>query len=134
MAKNSTTLLTLLTCLIPLLLVLSSLSLSHGGISKTSGTQDESEQWGYVEVRPKCHMFWWIYRSPYRVEDPSKPWPIILWLQGGPGASGVGTGNFQEVGPLDTNLSPRNSTWLRKADLLFVDNPVGSGFSYVEKI
>jgi hypothetical protein len=24
------------------------------------------------------------------------------------------------VGPLDTNLKPRNSTWLQKADLLFV--------------
>ncbi|CAN4119434.1 unnamed protein product [Withania somnifera] len=77
-------------------------------------------------------MFWWYYRSSYRVEDPNKPWPIILWLQGGPGASGVGIGNFQEVGPLDTNLNPRNSTWLRKADLLFVDNPVGTGYSFVE--
>ncbi|PRQ50349.1 putative carboxypeptidase C [Rosa chinensis] len=77
-------------------------------------------------------MFWWLYRSPNRVEDPSKPWPIILWLQGGPGASGVGIGNFEEVGPLDTNLKPRNSTWLQKADLLFVDNPVGTGFSFVE--
>ncbi|CAL0304044.1 unnamed protein product [Lupinus luteus] len=95
-------------------------------------TQDESEQWGYVEVRPKAHMFWWLYRSPYRVEDPSKPWPIILWLQGGPGASGVGIGNFEEVGPLDTFLKPRNSTWLKKADLLFVDNPVGTGYSFVE--
>ncbi|KAI3922092.1 hypothetical protein MKX01_005781 [Papaver californicum] len=129
MEKNSTT---HLTYLISLLLVLSTLSFSHGGISTPSGTQDESEQWGYIEVLPKCHMFWWSYRSPYRVEDSSKPWPIILWLQGGPGASGVGTGNFQEVGPLDTNLSPRNSTWLRKAIFLFVDNPVGSGFSYVE--
>lgn len=36
------------------------------------------------------------------------------------GASGVGIGNFQEVGPLDTFLKPRNSTWLKKADLLFV--------------
>ncbi|GKU93963.1 hypothetical protein SLEP1_g7512 [Rubroshorea leprosula] len=77
-------------------------------------------------------MFWWLYRSPYRVENPSKPWPVILWLQGGPGASGVGIGNFEEVGPLDTNLNPRNSTWLKKADLLFVDNPVGTGFSFVE--
>lgn len=98
----------------------------------------------------EAHMFWWHYKSPYRVEDPSKPWPIILWLQGGPvsfylllfvfytfvvywslmfsiiwfwweqGASGVGIGNFQEVGPLDTFLKPRNSTWLKKADLLFV--------------
>ncbi|PRQ33325.1 putative carboxypeptidase C [Rosa chinensis] len=95
-------------------------------------TQDGSEDWGYVEVRPKAHMFWWLYRSPNKVKDPSKPWPIILWLQGGPGASGVGIGNFEEVGPLDTNLKPRNSTWLQKADLLFVDNPVGTGFSFVE--
>lgn len=36
------------------------------------------------------------------------------------GASGVGFGNFQEIGPLDTDLKPRNSTWLQKADLLFV--------------
>lgn len=106
----------------------------HGGITTAiaARNQDASESWGYVEVRPKAHMFWWYYRSSYRVEDPNKPWPIILWLQGGPGASGVGIGNFQEVGPLDTNLKPRNSTWLRKADLLFVDNPVGTGYSYVE--
>ncbi|ESQ51259.1 hypothetical protein EUTSA_v10016630mg [Eutrema salsugineum] len=94
---------------------------------------DGSEAWGYAEVRPKAHMFWWHYKSPYRVEDPSKPWPIILWLQGGPGASGVGIGNFQEVGPLDTFLKPRNSTWLKKADLLFVDSPVGAGYSFVEE-
>lgn len=95
-------------------------------------TPDGSEQWGYVEVRPKAHMFWWYYRSPQRIQDPNKPWPIILWLQGGPGASGVGIGNFEEVGPLDTFLKPRNSTWLEKADLLFVDNPVGTGYSFVE--
>ncbi|KAL8089929.1 serine carboxypeptidase-like 51 [Apium graveolens] len=95
-------------------------------------TVEGSEQWGYVQVRPKAHMFWWYYRSPQRTEDPNKPWPIILWLQGGPGSSGVGLGNFQEVGPLDTYLKPRNSTWLQKADLLFVDNPVGTGYSYVE--
>ncbi|GAB4824824.1 Serine carboxypeptidase-like 51, variant 2 [Ancistrocladus abbreviatus] len=96
-------------------------------------TRDGSEEWGYTEVRPKAHMFWWLYRSPYRVEDPNKPWPIILWLQGGPGGSGVGIGNFQEIGPLDVDLKPRNSTWLRVADLLFVDNPVGTGFSFVEE-
>ncbi|KAI5322505.1 hypothetical protein L3X38_031577 [Prunus dulcis] len=86
------------------------LPLFHGGITEAAGTLDGSEEWGYVEVRPKAHMFWWLYRSPNR---------------GGPGASGVGIGNFEEIGPLDTNLNPRNSTWLQKADLLFVDNPVG---------
>ncbi|XP_010666005.1 serine carboxypeptidase-like 51 isoform X1 [Beta vulgaris subsp. vulgaris] len=108
--------------------------LFHGSIAKKVKKNDGIglEEWGYVEVRPKAHMFWWLYKSPYRVEHPNKPWPIILWLQGGPGASGTGIGNFQEVGPLDTNLKSRNSTWLKKADLLFVDNPVGTGYSYVE--
>ncbi|RWW82464.1 hypothetical protein BHE74_00009077 [Ensete ventricosum] len=64
---------------------------------------------------------------------------MFSWWKGG---SGVGIGNFQEIGPLDTDLKPRKSTWLQKADLLFVvsllsdeescDNPVGTGFSYVE--
>ncbi|XP_022730585.1 serine carboxypeptidase-like 51 isoform X1 [Durio zibethinus] len=115
-----------------LLLVFCSLSLFDGGIARAVKSQGGSEEWGYVEVRPKAHLFWWLYESPYRVEQPSKPWPIILWIQGGPGASGVGIGNFEEIGPLDTNLKPRNSTWLKKADLLFVDNPVGTGYSYVE--
>uniref|UniRef100_A0A5B7A3I8 Carboxypeptidase n=1 Tax=Davidia involucrata TaxID=16924 RepID=A0A5B7A3I8_DAVIN len=106
--------------------------LFHGGIAIAARTQDGSEEWGYVEVRPKAHMFWWYYRSPYRVQCPNKPWPIIIWLQGGPGSSGVGMGNFEEIGPLDTDLKPRNLTWLQKADLLFVDNPVGTGFSFVE--
>ncbi|KAJ0547854.1 putative carboxypeptidase C [Helianthus annuus] len=63
-------------------------------------------------------MFWWCYKTPYRTQDPNNPWPVILWLQGKPGASGVGTGNFEEVGPLDSFLKPRNCTWLTKADLL----------------
>ncbi|ONK79638.1 uncharacterized protein A4U43_C01F8410 [Asparagus officinalis] len=93
---------------------------------------DGSEQWGYVQVRPKAHMFWWLYQSPQRIDNGSTPWPTVLWLQGGPGASGVGFGNFEEVGPLDTDLKPRSTTWLQKADLLFVDNPVGTGYSFVE--
>jgi len=28
---------------------------------------------------------------------------------------------------------PRKHSWARNANLLFVDNPVGTGFSYVEK-
>ncbi|XP_022140631.1 serine carboxypeptidase-like 51 [Momordica charantia] len=102
------------------------------GNAITQKSPDGTQKWGYVEVRPKAHMFWWHYRSPFKVNQASKPWPTILWLQGGPGGSGVGIGNFEEIGPLDTNLKPRSSTWLRKADLLFVDNPVGTGYSYVE--
>ena len=53
------------------------------------------------------------------------------YFQGGPGGSGAGFGNFGEIGPLDVNLEARETTWLKEASLLFVDNPVGTGFSYV---
>lgn len=36
------------------------------------------------------------------------------------GASGVGFGNFNEVGPLTVDLKPRSTTWLSAAHLLFV--------------
>ena len=46
------------------------------------------------------------------------------------GASGVGLGNFGEIGPLDSNLKPRNSTWLKKADLLFVVTSHNENYSF----
>ncbi|XP_057291726.1 retinoid-inducible serine carboxypeptidase-like [Hydractinia symbiolongicarpus] len=92
-------------------------------------SQIPDEKWGYQTVRENAHMFWWLYGA----EDKERrlDLPLVLWLQGGPGGSGVGFGNFAELGPLDINLKPRNTTWLKKANLLFVDNPVGAGFSYV---
>nr|WBW70140.1 venom protein [Lampona murina] len=90
---------------------------------------ESKEAWGYVNVRPNAYMFWWLYYTDISADYASHP--LVIWLQGGPGASSVGYGNFMEIGPLDVNLKPRNETWLKKANLLFIDNPVGSGFSYV---
>ncbi|XP_006271289.2 retinoid-inducible serine carboxypeptidase isoform X1 [Alligator mississippiensis] len=98
----------------------------QGAILKQS---ESKEAWGYVQVRNNAHMFWWLYYA----NNPTKNFtelPLIMWLQGGPGASGCGFGNFEEIGPLNTKLKPRNTTWLQAASILFVDNPVGSGFSY----
>ena len=36
-----------------------------------------------------------------------------------------------EISKSLVRLQPRNTTWLRAANVLFVDNPVGTGFSYV---
>ncbi|TVT97640.1 hypothetical protein EJB05_57090 [Eragrostis curvula] len=105
-----------------------------GAASSTSSaaSSDATERWGYVKTRPNANVFWWFYKSPQRVSSAVKPWPTVLWLQGGPGGSSVGRGNFQEIGPLDVNLEPRNLTWLQNADLIFVDHPVGTGYSYVD--
>jgi len=87
------------------------------------------EDWGYVEVRPGANSFWWLYGANTTVREKA---PVIMWLQGGPGASSTGYGNFAEMGPLDWYLNPRSSSWVNApANLLFVDNPVGAGFSYV---
>ena len=87
-----------------------------------------NETWNYVTIRQDAHMFWWFYGAQSQQRDQL---PLVLWLQGGPGASGTGFGNFEEIGPLHQDSTPRNTTWIQKTNLLFVDNPVGAGFSYV---
>ncbi|XP_038685670.1 serine carboxypeptidase-like 51 [Tripterygium wilfordii] len=100
--------------------------------TRTTTGGEKFERWGYVEVLKGVHLFWWHFMSPFRVNNPSTPWPTVLWLQGGPGISAVASGNFIEIGPVDEHLRFRRYTWLRKVDLLFVDSPAGTGFSYVE--
>ncbi|CAG0895869.1 unnamed protein product, partial [Cyprideis torosa] len=86
------------------------------------------ETWGYEEVRTDAFLFWWLY---FRDASAKGRRPLVIWLQGGPGGSSCGFGNFEEIGPLDVNRKPRNNSWVKDVDVLFVDNPVGAGFSYV---
>ena len=97
------------------------------GLSARGGAEDGSEEWGYIPIRPGASMFYWFYRTTH--PDGYLERPLILWLQGGPGLSGTGIGNFLEFGPLDQNLEPRNSTWIQTTNIIIVDNPVGVGFS-----
>jgi len=59
--------------------------------------------------------------------------PLIIWLQGGPGGSSL-FGLFAENGPLDLTedleVFARTTTWNQKYGMIFIDNPVGAGFSY----
>ncbi|XP_021528469.2 retinoid-inducible serine carboxypeptidase [Aotus nancymaae] len=113
----------LLLLLLPLLL-----GLSAGAVIDRP-TEEGKEVWDYVTVRKDAYMFWWLYYATNPCKNFSEL-PLIMWLQGGPGGSSTGFGNFEEIGPLDSDLKPRKTTWLQAASLLFVDNPVGTGFSY----
>ncbi|XP_039979894.1 retinoid-inducible serine carboxypeptidase [Xiphias gladius] len=90
------------------------------------------EAWDYVEVRDGAHMFYWLYYADSQSAG-YRDLPLIMWLQGGPGGSGSGFGNFEEIGPLNSDLKPRNTSWVQAASVLFVDNPVGTGFSYTDR-
>lgn len=90
------------------------------------------QDWGFVEVRKGAHMFWWLYYTTAEVEQFTDR-PLLIWLQGGPGASSM-YGNFEELGPLTLEGEPRNHTWVKNYNVLFIDNPVGTGFSYVENM
>lgn len=72
-------------------------------------------------------FFWYIEAENHKAND---PW--IVWLQGGPGVTSL-AGLFDEIGPfIYTNgqLKARKWTWSKKYSILFIDNPVGSGFSF----
>ncbi|CAI4222951.1 unnamed protein product [Auanema sp. JU1783] len=96
-------------------------------VNTYSGQIYYTEDWNYSNIRTGAHTFWWLYAA-----QPANNRPIILWLQGGPGASSTGFGNFEETGPKRMNGSDNMATWLQVADLVYVDNPVGAGFSYVD--
>jgi len=58
---------------------------------------------------------------------------VVLWLQGGPGCSSL-FGTFIENGPNiiqgDGTWVQNNYSWNSNANMIWIDNPVGTGFSY----
>jgi len=72
----------------------------------------------------------------FDAQNGDKSAPLVVWLQGGPGGSSL-FGLFSEMGPYslspELELLPRNSTWNRDYAMIFIDNPVGAGFSFTDQ-
>ncbi|KAL3279832.1 hypothetical protein HHI36_017337 [Cryptolaemus montrouzieri] len=107
------------------------LIISISAVLGKQGFGPTDQEWGYITVREGAHMFWWLQYTTAEVKDPTTI-PLVIWLQGGPGSSSTGYGNLGEIGPIDEHLNERKYAWTKKYNVLFVDNPVGTGFSYVD--
>ena len=87
---------------------------------------------GYLTVNKtyNSNMFFWFFPSQ---TEYSPSTPVILWMNGGPGTSSL-LGLFVELGPIlidaKGDIQPRPITWNKNYHLLFIDNPVGAGFSF----
>ncbi|KAL9258307.1 Serine carboxypeptidase-like 18-like protein [Drosera capensis] len=89
---------------------------------------------GYTSVKGS-EMFYYFLES----EGNPKEDPFMLWFSGGPGCSAF-NGLIYQIGPIAFNITPYEgglptlqrveATWTKSASILFVDSPVGSGFSY----
>ncbi|EAR93047.2 serine carboxypeptidase family protein (macronuclear) [Tetrahymena thermophila SB210] len=87
---------------------------------------------GLVKMQNDSDIFYILFESR---NNPSSD-PLILWLNGGPGCSSL-LGLFQELGPFrvtkDITLVSNPYSWNNNASVLFVDQPIGTGFSSLGK-
>ncbi|CAA7260697.1 unnamed protein product [Cyclocybe aegerita] len=85
---------------------------------------------GYIDIHEK-HLFFYFFESR---GDPNKD-DVVFWTNGGPGGSSS-IGLFMELGPcmiLDANGPKFNPySWNSNANVFFVDQPAGVGFSYAD--
>jgi len=88
---------------------------------------------GYVTVDANLGANLFYYMVPSQ-SSPSTD-PVILWLQGGPGCSSM-FGSWVEQGPFivqhDGSFKANPYTWNKNATMIYIDSPVGTGFSYVK--
>ncbi|XP_021822235.1 serine carboxypeptidase-like 7 isoform X2 [Prunus avium] len=93
---------------------------------------------GYVGVGDldDVQLFYYFIESEGSPEHD----PLVLWLTGGPACSGFHTFVYVNIGPLsfdyaesfgkEPKLKLNPYSWTKVASIIFLDAPVGTGFSY----
>lgn len=97
---------------------------------------------GFISVTDKYDQHIMVhYNFVESQNDPSTD-PVILWQQGGPGSSGFGYGYMTELGPFHLSaaslagnpavpkLEANPYSWDHVGNLLILEHPPGTGFSY----
>eukprot|EP00261_Vitis_vinifera_P002294 XP_002266354.2 PREDICTED: serine carboxypeptidase-like 18 [Vitis vinifera] len=130
----------LMYCRLVLVLVLSSIASSQSIIKALPGFPGNLPfklETGYVGVddMDDVQLFYYFVKSERNPRDD----PLLLWLTGGPGCSAF-SGLVYEVGPLSFDYAKSNEnlptfklnpySWTKLASMIFLDAPVGTGFSY----
>ncbi|CAK7336629.1 unnamed protein product [Dovyalis caffra] len=92
---------------------------------------------GYVGVgeQEDVQLFYYFMKSQGNAEED----PLLLWLTGGPGCSAF-SGLVFETGPIHFEMKEYNGSlptfvlnpysWTQVASIIYIDMPVGTGFSY----
>lgn len=83
--------------------------------------------------QPGSALYFWAFDA---IDVDPQTATTIIWLQGGPGSSGM-LGLFMEQGPYRWNgsgLHVNSYTWARNYNLVFFDQPAGTGFSVLGNI
>ncbi|RVW17572.1 Serine carboxypeptidase-like 48 [Vitis vinifera] len=98
--------------------------------SSGSSVQDLGHRAGYFKLAHTvdARMFYFFFESRGSKKD-----PVVIWLTGGPGCSSQ-LALFYENGPFhitdNLTLSWNDYGWDQASNILFVDQPTGTGFSY----
>ncbi len=96
--------------------------------NKVSHFPDEDWTSGLLDLGDGDDFFYWLFRSRSNKDAD----PLVFWLTGGPGCSSE-LAVFYENGPykLNNDLTTKKNpnSWNSKANLIFMDQPVGTGFS-----
>ncbi|PKS12992.1 hypothetical protein jhhlp_000333 [Lomentospora prolificans] len=100
----------------------------NSGICET--TAGVNQYSGYLSVGENLNMWFWFFEAR---ENPETA-PLISWLGGGPG-NAAEYGLFTQNGPCqfydeDTEPSLNPHSFNNYANVLYIDQPIGTGFSY----